>query len=206
MHVPARCSTHQSLTGEGPHHRDLARPPDRGTLESALPNGSRAREEAIETVSDPIGGNGGVGQNASNGTASATATSPPPPRPKRPLGAVITSAIDGTRTLVRKQVELARIEMTEAVAVRAKGAGMLAGAGVMALFALGFVAAAGSVALALVLPAWAANLIVAAVFVAIAGVLALIGRNDIRNAPTTPEQTQETLKEDARWARQQIAK
>jgi len=176
-------------------------------LESATgPNGSRAREEAIETVSDPIGGNGGVGQNASNGGASATATSPPPPRPKRPLGAVITSAIDGTRTLVRKQVELARIEMTEAVAVRAKGAGMLAGAGVMALFALGFVAAAGSVALALVLPAWAANLIVAAVFVAIASVLALIGRNAIRNAPTTPEQTQETLKEDARWARQQIAK
>jgi len=176
-------------------------------LESATgPNGSRAREEAIETVSDPIGGNGGVGQNASNGTASATATSPPPQRPKRPLGAVITSAIDGTRTLVRKQVELAKIEMTEAVAVRAKGAGMFAGAGVMALFALGFVAAAGSVALALVLPAWAANLIVAAVFVAIASVLALIGRNAIRNAPTTPEQTQETLKEDARWARQQIAK
>jgi len=170
-------------------------------LESATgPNGSRAREEAIETVSDPIGGNGGVGQNASNGGASATATSP---RPKRPLGAVITSAIDGTRTLVRKQVELAKIEMTEAVAVRAKGAGMFAGAGVMAL---GFVAAAGSVALALVLPAWAANLIVAAVFVAIASVLALIGRNAIRNAPTTPEQTQETLKEDARWARQQIAK
>jgi len=173
-------------------------------LESATgPNGSRAREEAIETVSDPIGGNGGVGQNASNGGASATATSP---RPKRPLGAVITSAIDGTRTLVRKQVDLAKIEMTEAVAVRAKGAGMFAGAGVMALFALGFVAAAGSVALALVLPAWAANLIVAAVFVAIASVLALIGRNAIRNAPTTPEQTQETLKEDARWARQQIAK
>ncbi len=155
-------------------------------------------------MSDPIGGNGGVGQSASNGTAGATASGPP--RPKRPLGAVITSAIDGTRILVRKQVELAKIEMTEAVSVRAKGAGMMAGAAVMALFALGFVAAAGSVALALVLPAWAANLIVAAVFVAIAGVLVLVGRNAIRNAPTTPERTQETLKEDARWARQQIAK
>ncbi len=96
--------------------------------------------------------------------------------------------------------------MTEAVSVRAKGAGMMAGAAVMALYALGFLAAAGAVALALVLPAWAANLIVAAVFVAIAGALALIGRNAIKNAPTTPEQTQETLKEDARWARQQIAK
>jgi membrane protein implicated in regulation of membrane protease activity len=119
---------------------------------------------------------------------------------------VITSAMDGTRTLVRKQVELARIELTEAVSVRAKGAGMMAGAAVMALFALGFAAAAGSVALALVLPAWAANLIVAAVFVAIAGALVLIGRHAIRNAPTTPEQSQQTLKEDARWARQQLAR
>jgi Putative Actinobacterial Holin-X, holin superfamily III len=157
-------------------------------------------------VSDSIGGNGGIGQSASNGTPGTVAAGPPPPRPKRPLGAVVTSAIDGTRTLLKKQVELAKIEVTEAVSVRAKGAGMMAGAGVMALYALGFLAAAGSVALALVLPAWAANLIVAAVFVAIAGVLALVGRKAIKNAPTTPEQTQETLKEDARWARQQIAK
>ena len=156
-------------------------------------------------MSDPIGGNGGVG-NASNGTPGATVSGPPPPAAKRPLGAVITSAIDGTRTLLKKQVELVKIEMTEAVSVRAKGAGMMAGAAVMALYALGFLAAAGAVALALVLPAWAANLIVAAVFVAIAGALALIGRNAIKNAPTAPEQTQETLKEDARWARQQIAK
>jgi hypothetical protein len=165
-----------------------------------------AAEGGIETVSDAIGGNGGVGQDASDGTPGATALGVPPPRLKRPLGAVITSAIDGTRTLVKKQVELAKIEVTEAVAVRAKGAGMLAGAGVMALYAVGFVAAAGSVALALVLPAWAANLIVAAVFVAIAGVLALVGRKALKTAPTAPEQTQETLKEDARWARQQIAK
>jgi hypothetical protein len=79
-------------------------------------------------VSDPIGGYGGVGQSASNGTTSAAASGQPPKRPKRPLGAVITSAMDGSRTLLRKQVELARIEMTEAVSVRAKGAGMMAGA------------------------------------------------------------------------------
>ena len=59
-------------------------------------------------MNDPIGGNGGVGRSASNGAASAAASGPAPPRPKRPLGAVITSAIDGTRILVRKQVELAR--------------------------------------------------------------------------------------------------
>lgn len=157
-------------------------------------------------MNDPIGGKGGVGQNASNGTPGATASAPLPPRPKRPLGAVVTSAIDGTRSLLRKQVELAKIEMTEAVAVRAKSAGMMAGAAVMALFALGFAAAAGAAALDLVLPTWAAILIVAGVFVAIAGVLALVGRSEMKNAPTAPERTQETLKEDARWARQQLAR
>ncbi len=157
-------------------------------------------------MSDSIGGNGGVGQGASNGTPGAVASGPPLLRQKRPLGAVITSAIDGTRNLVRKQVELVKIEMTEAVAVRAKGAGMMAAAAVMGLFALGFAAAAGAAGLDLVLPTWAAILIVAGVFVAIAGVLFLVGRKAIKEAPTKPEQTQETLKEDARWARQQLAK
>ncbi len=108
--------------------------------------------------------------------------------------------------MVRKHVELARIEMTEAVSVRAKGAGMLVVAAVLALFAVGFAAASGSAALDLVLPAWAAHLIVSAVLIAIAGVLVLAGRRAMRTAPTTPTRTQETLKEDARWARRQIAR
>ncbi len=158
-------------------------------------------------MSDRIEGNGGVEPNASNGApGGGPSGSPPPFRPRRPLGAVIGSAVDGARTLVRKHVELARIEMTEAVSVRAKGAGMMAAAAVLGLFALGFAAASGSAALDLVLPAWAAHLIVSAVFVMISGALVLAGRRAMRTAPTTPEQTQKTLKEDARWARQQLAR
>lgn len=157
-------------------------------------------------MSDRIEGNGGVGPNASNGTPGAGPSGPPPLRPSRPLGAVIASVVDGARTLVRKQVELARIELTEAVSLRAKGAGMMAVAAVLGLFALGFAAASGSAALDLVLPAWAAHLIVSAVLVAIAGALVLAGRHAMRTAPTTPKRTQETLKEDARWARQQIGR
>ncbi|HSL15438.1 MAG TPA: phage holin family protein, partial [Actinomycetota bacterium] len=111
----------------------------------------------------------------------------------------------GAGELVRKHVELARIEATEAVAERAKGTGMMAAAGVVAVFALAFVAAAGSSALDLVMPTWAAQLIVGGVFVLIAGVLVLVGRRQVQNAPT-PEKTQQQLKEDARWAKQQIAR
>lgn len=157
-------------------------------------------------MSDRIEGDGGVAPDAVNGTQGAGPSGSPPLRPSRPLGAVIASAVDAARTLARKHVELARIEMAEGVSVRAKGLSMIAAAAVLALFALGFAAASASAALDLVLPAWAAHLIVAAVFVAIATALVLAGRRAMRTAPTTLERTQETLKEDARWARQQIAR
>lgn len=145
--------------------------------------------------------NGGV----PGATEATGATGPPPSDGKRPIGVVISSIVDGVRTLFRQQVELARIEAGEAVAERAKGAGMMAAAGVVGLFALVFVAASGSAALDLVLPRWAAHLIVAAVFALIAGVLVLAGRRAIRTAPT-PQRTQEQLKEDARWAKRQLAR
>lgn len=135
-----------------------------------------------------------------------------PPRPssgneaKRPLGVVAASAVDGARTLLRKHVELAKLEVTGAVSVRAAGAGMMTAAGVVALLAVAFVAAAGAAALALVMPTWAAILIVAAVLLAVAGVLVLVARRAIRTAPPMAERTRETMKEDARWARQQIAR
>jgi len=133
------------------------------------------------------------------------AAGPPPSDGKRPIGVVVTSIVDGVRTLIRQQIELARIEAGEAVAVRAKGAGMMGAAGVVALFALVFVALSGSAALDLVTPTWTAHLIVAAVFGLVTAGLVLAGRRAIRTAPT-PERTQEQLKEDARWAKQQLAR
>ena len=158
-------------------------------------------------VSVRDGNGGGTGTSDPSGPSGSE-----PSRPaseggeKRPFGVVVASAVDGFRTLFRKQVELARIEATEAASVRAQGVGMMAAAGVVALFAVGFAGAAFAAALALVMPTWVANLIVAAVFVGIAVVLVLVGRHALRTAPTAAERTRETLKEDARWARQQIAR
>jgi hypothetical protein len=125
---------------------------------------------------------------------------------KRPIGVVVASAVDGVRMLLRKHVELAKLEVGAAVGVRSAGAGMMAAAGALVLLAFGFVAAAGAAALALVMPTWAAILIVAVVLLAIAGVLVLIARRAIRTAPPMAERSRETMKEDARWAKQQIAR
>jgi uncharacterized membrane protein len=101
-------------------------------------------------------------------------------------------------------VELARLELVEAAAPRAQGAGMFAAAGVVALYAVGFLAAAGAAGLAIVLPVWAAILIVAALLGAVAGVLAMTAKRSMQAAPTPGERTRETVREDARWAKRQI--
>jgi uncharacterized membrane protein YqjE len=137
----------------------------------------------------------GVGETTSNGRNGG----------RRPLGAVVTSVIDGVRSLVRKEIELAKIEIAEAVSVRAKAVALMAIAGVLGLFALGFLAAGAAAALDLVLPRWAAELIVGGVFVLLMLVFLLAGRGAMKKAPT-PRKTQQTLKEDAAWAKQQIGR
>ena len=123
---------------------------------------------------------------------------------RRPIGVILASAVGGFRNLARQHAELAKIESSEAASSRAQGAGMMAAAAVLVLYALGFGAAAGAVGLAIVLPTWAAVLIVGAVFAAAAGVVFLTGRKAMRTAPKV-EQTRETLKEDVRWAKHQQA-
>jgi membrane protein len=79
---------------------------------------------------------------------------------------------------------------------------MLGGAGLFGLYALGALTAAAILALATAVAGWLAALIVAAVYGAIAGVLALTGRSKVTAAtPPVPEQATESVKEDVRWAK-----
>lgn len=123
---------------------------------------------------------------------------------RRPLGAVVASAVEGFRTLARQHLELAKIEVAEAAGVRGAGVGMMAAAAVVVMYAIGFIAAAGAAALALVWPVWAAILTVAVLMVVVALMLVAIGRRVIRKAPPPAPLTREALKEDARWAKRQI--
>ncbi len=109
-----------------------------------------------------------------------------------------------TGTLVRKEIELARIEIVEAVVARLKGIGALGGAGVFGLVGLLFGAAAGAAALALVMPVWAALLIMMGAFLGVAGLGAAIGISKMKRPPLAPEETERTIKEDVRWARQAL--
>jgi uncharacterized membrane protein YqjE len=105
--------------------------------------------------------------------------------------------------LVRQEVELAKLEMSEKGKKLGVGAGMLGGAAVAGLLMLGSLTAFLIIVLALAMPWWAAALIVTAVWAAIAAVLGLRGRDEIRElGKPVPEQTIETVKEDVQWLKE----
>ncbi|MCW3002503.1 MAG: phage holin family protein [Conexibacter sp.] len=106
-----------------------------------------------------------------------------------------------TSTLVRQEMALARAELTEQGKRAGTGAGMLGGAGVAGLLTLGSLTAMVIALLDTAMATWLAALIVTVVWAAVAGVLALQGRNKIKEATPPAPQTVETVKEDARWAK-----
>jgi hypothetical protein len=99
--------------------------------------------------------------------------------------------------LIRDELRLAQLELAEKGKKAGRGAGMFGGAGVVALYGGGALIAAGIAALALVLPVWAAALIVAVALFGIAGVLALSGRRQVRQAaPPLPAEAVGEVKRD----------
>ena len=121
----------------------------------------------------------------------------------RSLGEIVGDLSTDLTTLVKQELTLARTELKEEAAKAGKGAGMLGGAGVAGLLALML----GSFALAYLLDNWMpvelAFLIVTLLWAIVGAVLAARGRTELKNSnPQLPE-TQQTLKEDAAWARAQ---
>lgn len=123
--------------------------------------------------------------------------------PDRSIGELVSQMTSDFSALVSTQIELAKVEIKEEVARAGKGAGMLGGAavaGLMALLLLSFAAAWG---LSEIVPEGVAFLIVGVVYVAVAAVLFLRGKEQVKSATPVVPTTVETLKEDVEWARQQ---
>jgi hypothetical protein len=104
--------------------------------------------------------------------------------------------------LLRSEVRLAKVEVTEQ-ANRAKSAGgLIGGAAVVGLFAgMCFIAFCIGL-LAMAIPVWAASLIMAFLLGGAGAVLYARAKDRLSNFHAVPEQTVETIKEDVAWMRQ----
>lgn len=117
----------------------------------------------------------------------------------RSIGEIASDVLANASTLIRQEIELAKVELKEDGKRAGKGAGLLTGAGIAAFMAL----------FALTLMAWWAigigigdydepalgwsGLIVTVIWLAIAGVLALLGKKELQRVEGMPK-TQDTVK------------
>jgi uncharacterized membrane protein YqjE len=121
---------------------------------------------------------------------------------ERPTAELMREFADQATTLLRKEIELAKVEVAEKGKQAAVGAGMFGGTGVFGLYGFGALTACLILALATVLEAWLAALIVAVVYGAVAGLLALRGKAKVQQAgPPVPEQAVDSTKEDLEWVK-----
>lgn len=121
---------------------------------------------------------------------------------ERSTGDLLKELSDHTTTLVKQEIDLAKAELSEKGKKAGKGAGMFGGAGLFGVFSFAALTTCIIAALESPLNLWLAGLIVAVAYAAIAGVLALQGRNKVQEAgPPVPEQATESVKEDVQWAK-----
>jgi len=122
----------------------------------------------------------------------------------RPTGELLRDLSDHTTTLVKQEMELAKAELQEKGKQAGLGAGMFGGAGLFGLGAFAAVTACLIAALDQVMEIWLAALVVAVAYAAIAAVLAMTGKQKVKQAvPPVPEQAKDSVKEDMEWAKTQ---
>lgn len=121
-----------------------------------------------------------------------------------PTSELFRRLLTDVRLIFGRQAQLAKLEL-EDKGSRLRTAGVeIAAAVVVAVFGVGVLIAAAVLALTIVLPTWAAALIVGAVLVTVAGVLFLMGRARLRSLGSlAPTETIEAAREDVAWIRRE---
>ncbi len=110
------------------------------------------------------------------------------------LGDLLGEVTRDMSTLMRQEVELAKVELKQSATRAGKGTGMLAGAGVAGHFVLLFLSLALWWALGTLMGLGWSAVVVAVIWAIVAGILAAMGRKEL-NAIKGMPQTAETLQE-----------
>jgi hypothetical protein len=116
------------------------------------------------------------------------------------LGDLVATATKDLSSLMRQELELAKVELKRDAVAAGKGAGGLGAAGFAGMLGLVFLSIAAAYALGRVVPLGAGFLIVGCVYLLVAGVAGLVGIKSFKKMGP-PAKTIETLKDDAAWAK-----
>ncbi|PZF14507.1 phage holin family protein [Curtobacterium sp. MCLR17_034] len=118
-------------------------------------------------------------------------------RKSRSLFGLVGDVPKLVKGLVKGEIDLLKAEMLTKAKIFGLAAGLLVGALVVVLYAIGVLLTAAVMGLATVMPAWLAALVVAVVMLIIAAILGLIGWKRLKKGlPITPKRTIASVKDD----------
>lgn len=128
----------------------------------------------------------------------------PPEPPEKSLGELFADLSRETSTLVRQEVALARVELSEKGSKVGKNVAFLAMGGAIAYAGFLVLLAAAVIVLANVIPLWASALVVGLIVAAVGYFLVQKGMTTLREMDLAPRETLESLREDKEWLQRQI--
>lgn len=120
-----------------------------------------------------------------------------PPSEDPTIAGLVHRLSEQVPELIRSEMRLAQAELAQKGKKAGIGIGMFSAAGLLGYFGLALLVVAAVLALDLVLPAWAAALVVAAVMFVAAGIVGLLGKKEVAQAtPPAPEHAIAGVKQD----------
>ena len=123
---------------------------------------------------------------------------------QKSLGELFTDLTRDTATLVRQEVALATAEITHKASKAGQDIGKIAVGGALAYAGLIVVLIGIAIALAAAgMATWLAYLLVGVIVLAVGGFIAFQGLTALKSTDLVPRQTVETLKDDAKWVKEQ---
>jgi MFS family permease len=124
---------------------------------------------------------------------------------ERSLGDLFSELAAETGTLVRHEVALAQAEMTAKASRVGKNVGFLAVGGAVGYAAMLAILGGIIIGLSYFMPAWLAAIIVGAVVGIVAFMLISSALAELKKTNIKPEETVESIKEDAQWLKNQVS-
>ncbi len=126
------------------------------------------------------------------------------PRGERPLGDILSDLSGEFSDLVRQEITLAKVELSQKASRTAKDSVLIAVGSFLSYAGLLALIAAAIIGLAEVMAWWLSALIVGAVVLIIGYILIQKGSSDLKKGALVPKETIESLKEDKDWAKEQM--
>lgn len=120
------------------------------------------------------------------------------------IASVLQNIVGNIEQIIRSEVRLAKAEVYEDIGTAGTSSKSIAIGAVCGLYAFGLLLLCIVYGLAVVVPAWVAALIVAAVLGIFSAVLISGGLATLHSINPVPDKTIETLKDNMKWAKEQI--